>query len=253
MGEHFLLVALDRRRGQRRGDAGRVQLDDRPPDAADVTIDDAPALSTTDRTPTFAFSSTDPAAVFQCSLDGAPFAVCESPETYTELQLFEGATGQIAGTHTFAVQALKQHLLGRAARGRVGVDDRGPRRARDDDRLRPARPGAARRRPPSSSSRATSSTRASSAPSTRSSCRSSAPAPAAAPNDNFLAARPRARPAHDPRARDRPEPERRPDAGVLQLDGPRAADHDDHLRPGRAARSPRRRARRSRSRPTRRA
>ena len=104
----------------------------------------------------------------------------------------------------------------------------------------PRRPSSPARRPRSrstrrsrrSSSRATSSTPSSSARSTRSGSRSSASAPR--PPDNLaefgglLGRR-----AHAARARRRPEPERRPDAGVVHVDGRRAARHHHPLRPGR--------------------
>ena len=46
---------------------------------------------------TFAFASSDPGATFECSIDGAPGAVCTSPEEY------HGLGG---GAHTFAVVAV---------------------------------------------------------------------------------------------------------------------------------------------------
>ena len=75
-----------------------------------VTITDGPPIATTDTTPTFEFEADDPETVFQCSIDGAIFIVCESPKTYTEAEIF-AASEQIAGTHTFSVHGLKQHLL----------------------------------------------------------------------------------------------------------------------------------------------
>ena len=69
-----------------------------------------PAFVTQDRTATFTFTADDPATVFQCSLDGAPFVVCESPKTYTELDLV-AQTGTVAGMHTFAVHGLVPNLL----------------------------------------------------------------------------------------------------------------------------------------------
>jgi hypothetical protein len=67
-----------------------------------VTITSGPAASTTDTTATFTFTSDDPAALFQCSLDGSPLVFCTSPVTYTNL---------LAGTHTFEVEATKPNLL----------------------------------------------------------------------------------------------------------------------------------------------
>ena len=85
-----------------------------------VTINEKPAFVSTDTTPTFTFSSDDPAfslpaddpnaGVFQCSLDGSPFTVCESPKTYTAAQLAL-ASGSVAGTHTFEVQGSVHNLL----------------------------------------------------------------------------------------------------------------------------------------------
>jgi hypothetical protein len=67
-----------------------------------VTILSAPDTTTASTSASFTFSVDDPAAVLQCSLDGAPFTVCTSPKTYTGLEL---------GEHTFEVQGIKQHLL----------------------------------------------------------------------------------------------------------------------------------------------
>ena len=75
-----------------------------------VTIQSGPAATTEATTATFEFTVDDPEAVLQCSLDGAPLAVCTSPKTYTEADL-RGANGDAAGAHTFEVTAIKQHLL----------------------------------------------------------------------------------------------------------------------------------------------
>ena len=73
--------------------------------APDVTITSAPATGETATTATFEFGSTDPAATFLCSLDGAPPVACASPQEYT---------GLLAGAqnpHTFEVVATKANLL----------------------------------------------------------------------------------------------------------------------------------------------
>jgi hypothetical protein len=64
--------------------------------APDTTIVSGPPGVTTNASPTFAFTSPDPAAAFECSLDGAAFAPCQSPFT---------APALAAGAHTFAVVA----------------------------------------------------------------------------------------------------------------------------------------------------
>jgi hypothetical protein len=52
---------------------------------------------TADTTPTFLFSSDDPAALFQCSLDGGGFAGCDSPHTTAALS---------EGSHQLQVRAV---------------------------------------------------------------------------------------------------------------------------------------------------
>jgi hypothetical protein len=63
----------------------------------DTVITDGPPDSTASNDATFSFASTGSAAFFQCSIDGAPFDFCASPQTYTGLS---------NGQHTFAVQAV---------------------------------------------------------------------------------------------------------------------------------------------------
>ena len=75
-----------------------------------VTVTLQPDASSDDTTPTFEFSVDDPAAVIQCSLDGAPLLLCTSPLTYTEAQLV-AETGTVAGEHSFEVTAVKANLL----------------------------------------------------------------------------------------------------------------------------------------------
>jgi hypothetical protein len=63
----------------------------------DTTINEGPGATTLDHTPTFRFSSNDPAAGFQCSLDGDPWTACSSPLTTRRLG---------KGSHTFDVRAV---------------------------------------------------------------------------------------------------------------------------------------------------
>ena len=65
--------------------------------APDTTITDAPADPDNDATPTFAFTSDDAGATFECRVDNQTFAPCTSPHT----------TGALAdGAHTFEVRAV---------------------------------------------------------------------------------------------------------------------------------------------------
>ena len=64
---------------------------------ANVTIDSAPAASTVRQSATFEFTADEPGTAFECALDAAAFAPCESPKGYSELAL---------GEHTFQVRAL---------------------------------------------------------------------------------------------------------------------------------------------------
>jgi hypothetical protein len=56
-----------------------------------------PPKKTSDRTPTFRFSSDNSKATFQCKLDGKPFRACRSPFTARRLGF---------GKHTFRVRAV---------------------------------------------------------------------------------------------------------------------------------------------------
>ena len=146
-----------------------------------TTITAKPALFTEDRTPTFEFSSTTPGAVLPV-LDRrlAVRRLHVAEDVHGAAAVRRQRPGQRRDRRPAHVRRARARAppARRADRGRVRVDDRGPRRARDDDRLRPARRARCPRRRPSSSSPATSSTRASSARSTRSACPSTAPAPA---------------------------------------------------------------------------
>ena len=66
------------------------------PPAVDTTIDSGPSGTVGSASATFAFSATAPGSSFECALDGAAFAACSSPKTYTGL-------GE--GTHDFQVRA----------------------------------------------------------------------------------------------------------------------------------------------------
>jgi hypothetical protein len=61
----------------------------------DTTILAGPADPTVETTATFTFSSSEPGS-FECSLDGAPFTACASPQDYTGLS---------SGSHVFEVRA----------------------------------------------------------------------------------------------------------------------------------------------------
>jgi hypothetical protein len=60
-------------------------------------ITSEPSNPTTSTSASFSFTDTDSTATFKCSLDGATYAVCTSPQSYTGLS---------AGSHTFGVEAV---------------------------------------------------------------------------------------------------------------------------------------------------
>jgi Ca2+-binding RTX toxin-like protein len=64
--------------------------------APDTVISSAPPATTSDRSASIVFSATEAGSTFQCSLDGAAFAACASPITYSSLAV---------GAHTFHVKA----------------------------------------------------------------------------------------------------------------------------------------------------
>lgn len=64
--------------------------------APDTLILSGPAASTTETSASFVFSATEAESTFQCSLDGAAFAICAAPHTYSNLG---------GGGHSFAVRA----------------------------------------------------------------------------------------------------------------------------------------------------
>lgn len=65
--------------------------------APDVAIDLTPAMLSNVEAPTFDFSSIDPTATFECQVDGAAFAACESGDAVAALA---------DGDHTFTVHAV---------------------------------------------------------------------------------------------------------------------------------------------------
>ena len=69
-----------------------------PPDttAPETTIDSVPPALTSSTSASFSFSSSKTGSTFACSLDGAAFAVCQSPREYA---------GLAGGSHEFRVQA----------------------------------------------------------------------------------------------------------------------------------------------------
>lgn len=66
-------------------------------DLPQTTVDSAPAYYINVTNATVTFSSPDPAATFQCRLNGAAYATCTSPKTYT---------GLAVGGYTFNVRAV---------------------------------------------------------------------------------------------------------------------------------------------------
>jgi outer membrane protein assembly factor BamB len=68
-----------------------------PPSPPDTQITARPDATTTATSAQFSFLSSPAGATFRCSLDGAPFTGCLSPQTYNGLSL---------GSHTFGVEAV---------------------------------------------------------------------------------------------------------------------------------------------------
>jgi hypothetical protein len=64
--------------------------------APDTTISAAPASPSTTSAASFSFGATEAGSTFQCSLDGAAFAACTSPASYS---------GLADGSHSFQVEA----------------------------------------------------------------------------------------------------------------------------------------------------
>ncbi len=94
-GEHTFEVRATDAAGNTDPDAATqtFTLDLTPPD---TQIDSGPSGATDDSTPTFAFSSPDAGATFECQLKGAGFKPCNSPHTTAALA---------DGPYTFEVRA----------------------------------------------------------------------------------------------------------------------------------------------------
>lgn len=71
-----------------------------PEGAPQTTLKGKPAKRTSDRTPTFRFSSNDKAAKYQCKVDRKAFRGCRSPFSTKQLSF---------GPHTFKVRAIGHH------------------------------------------------------------------------------------------------------------------------------------------------
>ena len=98
VGEHTLLVrATDTAGNQDPTAAVHEWTVEPPPDttAPETTVGSGPAASTTDTGASFSFSASE-TSTFECSLDGAGFAACTSPASYT---------GLLVGGHNFQVRA----------------------------------------------------------------------------------------------------------------------------------------------------
>ncbi|WP_418765001.1 adventurous gliding motility protein AgmC [Myxococcus xanthus] len=95
-GEHTLAVrAVDAAGNEDPTPATRTWTVDAT--APDTTIVSGPAAVTNATSATFDFSSNESPVTYQCSLDGAPFATCTDPQSYTALP---------EGEHTLAVRAV---------------------------------------------------------------------------------------------------------------------------------------------------
>jgi large repetitive protein len=65
--------------------------------APDTTISSGPAGTVGSKTASFSFSASEAGSTFQCALDGAAFAACSSPQSYT---------GLAEGAHSFQVRSI---------------------------------------------------------------------------------------------------------------------------------------------------
>src|SRR5829696_3320863 len=73
-----------------------IDLADVDTTAPETTIDSGPSGTVNNTSASFAFSSNEAGSSFECSLDGAAFASCSSPQSYDNLS---------DGSHTFDVRA----------------------------------------------------------------------------------------------------------------------------------------------------
>jgi Bacterial Ig domain/Fibronectin type III domain len=86
--------AVDTSGNETTSDGRGVTVDNTAPD---TSIDSGPQGATASSSATFAFSTNDAGASLRCSLDGAAYASCTSPQSFS---------GLAEGPHTFAVQAV---------------------------------------------------------------------------------------------------------------------------------------------------
>jgi hypothetical protein len=78
---------------------GSFKVTVRDTTAPETTIDSGPSGTVSNGSTTFTFSASEAGSTFQCSLDGAAFSTCSSPQSYSNLP---------NGDHTFQVRASDQ-------------------------------------------------------------------------------------------------------------------------------------------------
>jgi hypothetical protein len=98
-GNHSLLGNFDLGGGPRiEGSAPDIGADEADGTVPETTITDGPSGTTSDNTPTFTFTSSEPAS-FTCRIDGGTWEICSGPDnTHTTAALADGQ-------HTFEVAA----------------------------------------------------------------------------------------------------------------------------------------------------